>query len=252
MVFSVFRSRCVAGSFFLWLVLPAVAGPPFITDDPEPVDPGRWEVNDALTGTRALGATGAFLPQVDANYGAAPGVQLHVMPQMGYSATPGGHAFAAANTELGVKWRLTPAPAGDDEWMVSVYPLHELSSGNANRSLGPGAGSTYLPLWVQTTHGPWTLYGGGGYWINPGDGRKNAWATGWVALYQCTPRLQLGGEVFAQTSPAEGQRGYAAFNLGGSYGLGHGYSLLFSSGQGLANVAQTNQASFYVALQKIY
>ena len=28
----------------LLLASPALAGPPFITDDPEPVEPGHWEV----------------------------------------------------------------------------------------------------------------------------------------------------------------------------------------------------------------
>ncbi|MDE2341907.1 MAG: hypothetical protein KGL63_00715 [Betaproteobacteria bacterium] len=249
-------SRFYSGAwsaFFLCILAPAVhAGPPFVTDDPEPVPQGHWEVNHALTGTHALGETGAFLPQLDINYGAAPGVQLHVMPQVGYSATPGGRTVALANTEVGAKIRLTPDTGAEEGWMVSVYPLHELSSGNAERLLGPGAGSTYLPLWVQTTRGRWTLYGGGGYWINPGAGRSNAWASGWVALYRVSERLQLGGEVFAETSPAQGERGFSGFNLGGSYGLGPSCSLLFSLGQGLSNVAQTNQGSLYLALQKTY
>ncbi|MDE2212128.1 MAG: hypothetical protein KGJ83_05320 [Betaproteobacteria bacterium] len=228
------------------------AGPPFVTDDPEPVDPGRWEVNYALMGTHALGQSGAFLPQVDINYGAAPGVQLHLMPQAGYSATPDGRSYAIGNTEVGAKIRLTPEADAEGAWMVSVYPLHELSSGNALRTLGPGAGSTYLPVWAQTTRGRWTVYGGGGYWINPGAGRRNAWASGGVVLYRVSERLQLGGEVFAQSAAAGDERGAAGFNLGGSYALGASCSLLFSAGQGLANVAQSNQGSFYLGLQKTY
>ncbi|MDE1943216.1 MAG: hypothetical protein KGI47_08735 [Betaproteobacteria bacterium] len=248
------RFFCDAWRALLLVACPLTvqAGPPFVTDDPEPVPQGHWEVNHAFTGTHALGETTAFLPQLDINYGAAAGVQLHVMPQAGYSATPGGQAYGAGNTEVGAKIRLTPATASEEDWMVSVYPLHELSSGNAERMLGPGAGSTYLPLWVQTTRGRWTLYGGGGYWINPGAGRSNAWASGWVLLYRVNDRLQLGGEVFGERSPAPGERGFSGFNLGGSYGLGPSCSLLFSAGQGLSNVAQSNQGSFYLALQKTY
>jgi hypothetical protein len=228
------------------------AGPPFITDDPEPVAPGQWEVNNALTGTHSRGETGLFLPQEDINYGAASGVQLHVMPQMGYNASPGERSYSRGNTELGVKYRLTPASDDEADWMVSLYPLYELSSHNASQTLGPGAASTYLPVWVQTTRGHWTVYGGGGYWINPGAGRQNAWAAGAVALYQFTPQLQLGGELFAQTAPSVESRGSLGFNLGGSYALSKDYGLLFSAGQGLSNVASSNQGSFYLGLQRKY
>jgi len=36
----------------------------------------------------------------------------------------------------------------------------------------------FLPVWMQKDVGDWTVYGGGGYWINPGAGQKNWWFTG--------------------------------------------------------------------------
>ena len=33
-----------------------LAGPPFLTDDPVPVDLGHWEINDYASGTFAKGA----------------------------------------------------------------------------------------------------------------------------------------------------------------------------------------------------
>jgi hypothetical protein len=32
-----------------------MAGPPFVTDDPEPVDAGHWELNVGLAGTLVRG-----------------------------------------------------------------------------------------------------------------------------------------------------------------------------------------------------
>lgn len=229
------------------------AGPPFLTDDPDPVEYQNWEVNYALTGTRVRAESTADVPQIDVNYGVLPGVQLHVMPQMGYRATPGQNTYGLGNTELGVKYRLTSESSAPEDWMVAVYPLYELSSGNPLRFQGTGASSTYLPVWVQTQRGKWTVYGGGGYWINPGASRKNAWAAGWVTLYQWTPQLQLGGEVFAQTdSMSSGESPAYGFNLGGTYALSTAYALLFSVGQGLTHVASTNQGSYYLGLQKLY
>ena len=56
------------------LVIPmsSMAGPPFVTDDPEPAEYGRWEVNYALTGTLVQDGGSATLPLIDANYGLLP------------------------------------------------------------------------------------------------------------------------------------------------------------------------------------
>lgn len=230
----------------------ACAGPPFVTDDPEPVDDGTWEVNYAFTGTHNQDGTAGFLPQVDANYGIAPGVQLHLQPQWAFNQQTGENSHGPGDTQLGVKYRLTPASQPEDAWMISVYPLLNLPTGDASRNLGAGASSLYLPVWFQTTREQWTFYGGSGYWVNYGANSRNAWAGGWVALYQFTPRLQFGGEVFGETAQTIEGQGTIGFNLGGNYQLAREYSLLFSVGKGLANVAASNQASAYLALQVLY
>jgi hypothetical protein len=230
----------------------AHAGPPFITDDPEPVEYQRWEVNYGLTGTHNKIATVAFLPQVDMNYGISPGVQLHLQPQLGYASQAGVRSYGLGDTEMGLKYRLTPESQYPADWMIGLYPLVEVPTGNASRNLGAGAFSQYVPIWFQTSRSGWTLYGGGGYWFNHGPDTKNAWAGGWVALYQFTERLQFGGEVFGKTADMAGSRGALSFNLGGIYQMEKSYALLFSSGRGLMNVANNNQASVYVALQALY
>lgn len=228
------------------------AGPPFITDDPDPVNYQSWEINNAVVGTRVAGQTSAFAPQIDANYGILPGVQFHFQPQMAYYSAPGQHAWGLGDTELGLKYRLTPADAPEGSWEASLYPLVELPTGDANRNLGSGTWREFLPLWVQTVRGNWTFYGGGGYWFNGGVFGQNAWQLGAVALYQFTPKLQLGGELMTLTATTIGGQSTRGFNVGGNYALTEGYSLLFSLGQGLINVSTTDQASFYLALQITY
>lgn len=225
----------------------AYAGPPFVTDDPEPVEYHAWEVNYALTGVRDAGGTMDFLPQIDANYEPAPGVQLHVQPQAAYSRVARVQAHGIGDTELGLKRRLTPEPEGEEAWMVSAYPLYEVPTGNARRKLGAGFSSTYLPLWAQRSFGGWTVYGGG-YWFDPGAGNRNAWAGGWVALYRWNERLQLGGEWYGKTADTAGASGSSRFDLGGTLRLAKDYSLLFSAGRGLGNAAATDVASFYLGL----
>ena len=233
------------------------AGPPFVTDDPEPAEYQTWEVNYALAGTRSSWGTQAFAPGADINYGAAPGVQLHAQLQMAYANADGdngGPHYGLGDTELGLKYRLTPQPADgdDDAWMVSVYPAVELPTGSARRDLGAGHSSVFLPVWVQKGWGQWTFDGGAGYHLNHADGSHNYWSGGTLVLYQFTPELQLGGEVFGSGAAALGERGSTGFSFGGTYKLDKEASLLFSAGRGLSHVSNTNRASAYLGVQVLY
>jgi Putative MetA-pathway of phenol degradation len=246
------RPFWIFGAMALVVSAPAIAGPPFITDDPEPAEYRHWEVNYALMGSLVQGGGAGTLPNIDANYGALPDLQLHVQPQVAYVRTPSGTQFGIGDTEIGVKYRFIEED--DQGWrpMVSFYPLFEIPTGDHKRGLGNGVGQTFLPIWAQKTVGKWTVYGGAGYGINPGAEGKNAWFVGGVALYQVTEALQLGGEVFLQTAEEPGGKDSPGFNLGGQYDLTDDYHLLFSAGRGLANAETTNRLSAYLALQVIY
>ena len=234
------------------LALPAYAGPPFVTDDPEPPEYGKWEVNSALAGTLVHGGGDAALPVIDANYGALPDPQLHIQPQMTYVHSSGGTHFGFGDLEIGAKYRFIEED--ENGWVpaVAFYPLFEIPTGDKRRELGAGVGRTFLPIWAQKTIGKWTVYGGGGYGINPGADGKNAWLAGVVALYQFTEKLQFGGEVYLQTAEAPADKDAPGFNLGGSYGLADDLNLLFSAGCGLANASENNRFSGYLGLQVIY
>jgi hypothetical protein len=248
------RMKTARWALLALLAIPgrATAGPPFVTDDPDPVDYRHWEVNYGLTGTLVQGGASAYLPQIDANYGALPDLQLHIQPQLAYAKTPAGSHFGWGDTEIGAKYRFIEED--EEAWtpMVGFYPRFEIPTGDAKRGLGGGVGRTLLPVWAQKTIGKWTVYGGPGYWLDPGAAGKNAWFLGGVALCQITDALQLGGEAFYQAATMPGGKDSPGFNLGGSYDLTEDYHLLFSAGRGLANIETTNRVSAYLALQVIY
>src|ERR687883_506482 len=82
---------------------PALAGPPFRTDDPETVDYQHFEIIPSLQGTKAAGGWAAALPAVEANYGALPNLQPNVAISQGFVAPAGGRTGAAlGNLELAV------------------------------------------------------------------------------------------------------------------------------------------------------
>jgi hypothetical protein len=236
----------------LTLAPAARAGPPFVTDDPEPTDYGKWEINSAMAGTLSGAGRNASLPVSDANYGGAPGLQLHIQPQVTDIRTPQGVHYGFGDLELGAKYRFIDEDENGWTPMVAVYPLFEIPTGDRRRGLGAGVGRAFLPVWVEKAIGRWTVYGGGGYGINPGAEGKNAWRFGAVALYQYTENFQFGGEVYQQTAQAPGDKDAPGFNLGGSYSLAEDLNLLFSAGRGLANAADNNRFSGYLGLQVIH
>jgi hypothetical protein len=242
-------------SSFLCFALPctpALAGPPFITDDPEPVDFRAWEINYGLIYLRAAGVSSGSLPSLDINYGVYPGVQLHIQPQAAYSRSQDGQAYGLGDTEIGVKYRLTEETKDKSAWMLAIYPMLELPTGSAHRGLGAGAHSVFLPLWAQTTRGNWTVFGGGGYRRDSQTDARNSWAGGVTVLYQVSERLQVGGEVFGSTrSTAEG-RASIGTNFGGVVDLGGGLALLFSAGHGLRNARASDQGAVYLGLRVAY
>ena len=73
---AVMAGWCLAAVF---LPVSATAGPPFRTDDPEPVDYKHWEFYSFSTGTRISGDTSGILPGFEFNYGLIPNGQLHIV-----------------------------------------------------------------------------------------------------------------------------------------------------------------------------
>lgn len=236
------------------------AGPPFLTDDPVPVDYQHWEINNYATSVFANGASFTAAPGSDINYGILPDVQAHVNVALATSATEGvGTNFGLADLELGVKYRFIDAKSEDWWPQIAVFPLLDLPTGNPAEGLGTGRVHAFLPIWVQKDFGDWTTYGGGGYWINPGPANRGYWFTGWALLRKITDSLELGGELYHQTASSTAIRGTAGFpigtkdstgfNIGGTYDFDKTYHLLFSGGTGLENRQSTNEFSFYLALQ---
>jgi hypothetical protein len=240
----------VMATFLFSSTILSYAGPPFITDDPEPVDLGHWEVYGFSAGTHVRDDIGGTLGGIEVNYGAAPNLQLHAIVPLSFDSPKVGPTVAGlGDIELGAKYRfITP---GDNDWwpQIGTFPLIELSSGDASRGLGAGYTREYVPIWLQKDFGKWTTYGGVGYWINPGAGNRNYWFAGWLLQNQVTDDLALGGEIFHQTPDMVDGNDITGFNAGGIYDFTKNYHLLFSAGRGLQNPAFTNQFSYYLAIQ---
>ena len=234
-----------------WMPVSAVlAGPPFRTDDPVPVDYRHSEVYLFSAGTRESGGTSGVGPAVEYNYGFWPDMMVHLIVPMAFDDPEEGDShFGYGDTELGLKYRFVDET--DVFPMIGVFPLVEIPTGDEDKGLGNGEAQWFLPVWLQKDFGQWTTYGGGGYWINPGSGNKDYWFSGILLQYAFSDSFYLGGEMFYQTADTVDGKDALGFNVGGSVPLVSGMQLLFSAGRGLTHTS-TNRFSYYIALYRAF
>ena len=122
---------CVGAGFALALLTrSAVAGPPYVSDDPEPTDYQHFEIYTFTNGTATRsGTTGES--GIDFNYGAAPDLQLTATLPTGFNQPAGGStSFGASNVELAAKYRFLHQDGfGLD---VSIFPRVFLPAGRTS------------------------------------------------------------------------------------------------------------------------
>ncbi len=224
------RAGALIATALLLAAAGATAGPPYVTDDPEPVELRHWEVYLSATRFTDSGDRSGDAPHVEVNYGAAPEMQLHVIMPVSYSRPAGGATtFGLGDIEVGTKYRFLKETEGRPQ--IGTFPQLELPAGDASRGPGSGHVRLFLPIWIQKRFGKLQTYGGGGYWINPGEGNRDWWFAGWQAQLQVTPFLAPGAEVFWQTAAVEGGSDEGHFNVGFVLDFGERHHLLFSIGR---------------------
>lgn len=223
----------------------ALAGPPFLTDDPEPVPYQHGEFYLAAAVAHDHDGWSGAMPQVEINYGALPELQLHVIAPLAFDSPAHGHVqYGYGDTELGMKYRFVRETARMPQ--VAAFPLVELPTGDSGRGLGGGETDVLFPVWLQKSWGPWTTYGGGGYWVNPGEGNRDWWLFGWLAQYRLLPSATLGAEVVHETPKETGGDAVSRVQAGAIVDFNDTCHLLLSAGN---TVEGPDEFRAYVAFQ---
>ncbi len=222
----------------------ARAGPPYLSDDPEPTDYQHYEIYLFAQGDHAIDGTNGE-SGIDFNYGAAPDLQITATVPMGFDRPAGGSAsFGMDNVELAAKYRFLHQDSfGLD---VSVFPRIFLPTGT--NGIGDNHMSLLLPVWVQKDwNGGWSAFGGGGCTVTEFRAVDFCQA-GAVLTYQLLPKLQLGAELFHQTADSSGTPATTSLGIGWRYDLGENYHLLGYVRRGIENTNQTDQYSWYTSV----
>lgn len=241
--------RLAAGVFALTAGMAgaAWAGPPFVTDDPEPTDRGRWEVYVFAAGAHVQGET-AGETGLDLNYGAAPDLQLTLVLPAGFDRTDGTTRGSAGVVEAAAKLKVLHQDK--DGWDVAVFPRLFLPTAPAR--FASRHTQLLLPVWAGKDFGPWSVFGGAGYQFNPGAGNRDFWTGGVAITRSLGERVSLGGEVYHHTRDAADGHDFTGLNLGVTWKLTDHWSLLAASGPGVQNARDEGRYDFYVSLKADY
>ena len=221
---------------------PAWAGPPYLTDDPVPTDKAHWEVYvfTAGEGRRSvLDGDGGL----DLNYGPVDGVQLTATLPLSVSHDPlEGWRSGTGDVELGVKYRFFhDAKHG---LSAAIFPRAILPT--ASHSPG-GKTRLLLPLWVgKDFAGGTSLFGGGGYLINPGAGNRNYWQAAAALTHDLDKNVSVGAEVTRQGPDMVGGTAQTRAGIGSIIHIAGPASLLMSGGPTWAD--HRTGYHFYLAL----
>jgi hypothetical protein len=222
----------------------AVAGPPYVSDDPEPTDYQHFEIYTFNSGTTTRGGASGE-SGIDFNYGAAPDLQLTATLPAGFDRPAGGGtSFGMSDVELAAKYRfLHQDTFGLD---VSVFPRIFLPTGT--NGIGDNHVSLLLPVWIQKDwSGGWSAFGGGGCTVSERRAVDFCQAGG-VVTYQLLPKLQIGAELFHQTADAVGTPATTSVGIGWRYDLNDNYHLLGYVRRGIENTSETDQYSWYASV----
>lgn len=214
---------------------PAVAGPPYETDDPEPTETGHWEI---YTFTEFDSSHGNFdgTAGLDLNYGPVKDVQLTATLPLDYTHQRGsGWQSGTGDIEVGVKYRFVDHPSHG--FSMAIFPRVFLPTSKASTRT-----RFLLPVWAQKDIGKTSIFGGGGYELNPGPGNRNFWLAGVAVTHAVSDAVSVGGEATHQSADVVGGASRNSVGAGAVVKLYEPFSLLVSGGPARSD----GQSSYHV------
>jgi hypothetical protein len=226
--------RYIAICIFIFIsTVSSFGGPPFFTDDPEPVKFKHWEYYISSMNSFQDNIWSGTSPHFECNYGLVQNVQIHLLLPVNYNySSRQGIKLGYADTEFGIKYRFVNET--DNTPQIGTFPIILIPTVK-NDEFGSDKAKIFLPIWAQKSWGKLTTYGGIGYWINRGAGSKNWIFSGWEIQYDISQVVTLGGELYFHSADYEESKSGTGFNLGGFINTSEKLHIIFSFGHSLTN-----------------
>jgi hypothetical protein len=202
----------------LLLAAPAVAGPPYQTDDPDPTDTGGIEAYAFSEGDWDPTYSGSL--GIEANYGAAKDLQLSLGLPLDVTASP--LRIGRGNIELSAKWRF----ANDETsgWSLATFPGVTLPTAKGARGV-----EALLPLWGGWRRDELAIFGGGGRVFTSVPGGRDHWVLGLAATRQFGS-VNIGIEVGHEGVSERGGHGLDTAGLGVIAAVGGPFAIVARAG----------------------
>jgi hypothetical protein len=206
----------------------AQGGPPLVTDDPETVGDGRWEINTAFTMEKIPGQKTMQVPDLDINYGYGDSLQFKYEVSALMVREDDVHHSGAGNSFTGVKWRFLDG--GDEGLSLSTYPTIEFNTppGSSRPELVEHGTNFFLPLEWSKQFGGLELAGDFGYQFT--QHRRDEILGGVAAGHKFTERFELLGEIRVSTTENFHDTD-VFFNIGERLQITEHAALIVSSGR---------------------
>jgi hypothetical protein len=222
------------------------AGPPYISDDPEPTENGHYEIYFFDSGAGGMsGSEHAY--GIDFNYGGGENLQLTATFPIASTRIPGEPRLSSglANVALAAKYRFLHQESFG--WDVAIFPRLFLPS--ATNGVGDRHASFLLPIWLQKDFANgWSTFGGGGCEWNRGGDSKNFCLAGWAVTKQLLPTLQLGVELAHQTADTRGGHDSTSAGVGVKFDVNDRWHLLAYAGPGFEHIESNAHYDWYTSL----
>jgi hypothetical protein len=223
--------------FFFLCASITLAGPPFLSDDPVPVDYKHSQIT-IFSSTTDTDETNIQAPSIKLGYGIIPNLEINATILIATNI-PHQHddpsATGLGDLQLGSTFRFLQET--DFLPQIAFIPTYFLPTGNSQRGLGNGRAYLSLPLWAQKSWKVWTLDFGGGYQLNPASGQWNNVFAGIVLQRNMNEKLTLGGEIYFQGATSAENPSTTIFNVGGTYNLTKQLSFLLSAGHSVIGMS---------------
>ena len=220
---------------------PVAAGPPYITDDPQPTDYHRFEIYLFASAAQGAGAT-TGATGVDFNYGGFRDVQLTAVAPLAFDTSSGGRHLGPGYVELAAKVKLLHQDRNGIDF--SVFPRVFVPTGGER--FGSGRVALLLPVWLQRDFGKWSVFGGGGYQFSR---ERDFWAGGIAVSRALGERASIGAEVYHHGPDARDARAFTGVSVGGTYRVSTHWSIIAAGGPGIENAYEQSQVAGYAALK---
>lgn len=198
----------------------------YVTDDPEIVDPGHFEIIAFASRTKHAGEAGGTVG-LDLAVGIARDLELSAVLPIDHEGDGWGRG-RVGDIEIGLTWVVAHQREGSLVPDVAFAPSMLLPT--AAMPIRPGRAGLFLPIWLRKDVGVWTWAGGGGYSLNGGARRRDSWLAAMRITRQLGTRFGIGAEIYRETADSADGQTAVGLAAAATYRLSPRYSVEMSAG----------------------